>query len=103
MQLYRPDWATVIERRQEKGDPQVMDEILTKHKPIASRIRHLIDALQPQGVVRKRGFEEGEDVITSYSIHYTKLYDGCRSPPRAPRRSPAAAAPSRRCRDPPVV
>jgi len=41
----RPDWATVIERRQGIGDPDVMDEILTKHKPIASRIRHLIDAL----------------------------------------------------------
>ena len=47
VQLSRPDWATVIERRQGKGDPEVMDGILEKHKPIASRSRHLIDALQP--------------------------------------------------------
>ena len=39
----------------------MMDEILTKHKPIASRIRRLIDAMQPQGIVRRRGYEEGEN------------------------------------------
>ncbi|MEJ2383844.1 MAG: nitric oxide reductase activation protein NorD [Xanthomonadales bacterium] len=62
VQLSRPDWATVIERRQGKGDPAVMDAILEKHKPIAARIRHLIDALQPQGIVRRRGYEEGEEI-----------------------------------------
>ncbi|MCF1184617.1 nitric oxide reductase activation protein NorD [Marichromatium gracile] len=62
VQLYRPDWTSVIERRQERGDPALMDEILTRHRPIASRIRHLIDALQPQGVVRRRGYEEGEEL-----------------------------------------
>ena len=67
-QLYRPDWATVIERRQPKGDPEEMDEILTKHKPIASRIRHLIDALQPQGIVRRRGYEEGEELDLNAAV-----------------------------------
>ncbi len=62
VQLYRPDWATVIERRQGRADPERMDEILTKHKPVASRIRHLIDAMQPQGIVRRRGYEEGEEL-----------------------------------------
>jgi nitric oxide reductase NorD protein len=68
VQLYRPDWATVIERRQGRGDPEVMDEILTKYKPIASRIRHLIDALQPQGIVRRRGYEEGEELDLNAAI-----------------------------------
>jgi nitric oxide reductase NorD protein len=68
VQLARPDWATVLERRQPKGDPQVMDEILTKHKPIASRIRHLIDAMQPQGIVRRRGYEEGEELDLNAAI-----------------------------------
>ena len=36
--------------------------ILDKHKPIASRIKHLIDALQPQGIVRKRGYEDGDEL-----------------------------------------
>jgi nitric oxide reductase NorD protein len=68
VQLYRPDWATVIERRQGRGDPEVMDEILTKYKPIASRIRHLIDALQPQGIVRRRGYEEGEELDLNAAV-----------------------------------
>ena len=62
VQLARPEWATVIERRQPRGDPQTMDDILVKHRPIASRIRHLIDAMQPQGIVRRRGYEEGEEL-----------------------------------------
>ena len=68
VQLARPEWATVIERRQGKGDPQVMDEILTKHKPIASRIRRLIDAMQPQGIVRRRGYEEGEELDLNAAV-----------------------------------
>jgi nitric oxide reductase NorD protein len=68
VQLSRPEWATVVERRQGKGNPEVMDEILTKHKPIASRIRHLIDALQPQGIVRRRGYEEGEELDLNAAV-----------------------------------
>ena len=68
VQLARPEWATVIEHRQPKGDPEAMDEILIKHKPIASRIRHLIDALQPQGIVRRRGYEEGEELDLNAAI-----------------------------------
>lgn len=68
VQLARPEWATVIERRQPRGSPEVMDEILTKYKPIASRIRHLIDALQPQGIVRRRGYEEGEELDLNAAV-----------------------------------
>lgn len=68
VQLFRPDWATVIERRQPKGDPAEMDAILKKYKPVASRIRHLVDALQPQGVVRQRGYEEGEQIDLDAAI-----------------------------------
>jgi len=68
VQLFRPDWATVIERRQSKDDPERMDEILTKYKPIASRIRRLIDALQPQGIVRRRGYEEGEELDLNAAV-----------------------------------
>ncbi|NEX19616.1 VWA domain-containing protein [Thiorhodococcus mannitoliphagus] len=68
VQLYRPDWATILERRQGRGDPEAMDEILTKHKPVASRIRHLIDALQPQGIVRRRGYEEGEELDLNAAV-----------------------------------
>ncbi|MDH3448390.1 MAG: VWA domain-containing protein [Gammaproteobacteria bacterium] len=62
VQLARPEWTTVIERRQDKADPALMDRILEKHKAVASRVKHLIDALQPRGVVRKRGFEDGDEL-----------------------------------------
>ncbi|MCG6871669.1 MAG: nitric oxide reductase activation protein NorD [Gammaproteobacteria bacterium] len=62
VQLFRPDWATVIERRQPAGDPQRMDDVVANNRPVASRIRYLIDALQPQGIVRRRGYEEGEEI-----------------------------------------
>ncbi len=68
VQLFRPDWATLIERRQGRGDPAQMDEILTKYKPVASRIRHLIDLLQPQGIVRRRGYEEGEELDLNAAV-----------------------------------
>ncbi|MCB1866125.1 MAG: nitric oxide reductase activation protein NorD [Chromatiales bacterium] len=68
VQLARPDWATVIERRQGRGDPELMDSILEKHKPIASRIRHLIDHLQPQGIMRRRGYEEGEELDLNAAV-----------------------------------
>ncbi|MDJ0779505.1 MAG: VWA domain-containing protein [Gammaproteobacteria bacterium] len=62
VQLARPEWTTVIERRQPRDDAGIMDDILAKHKPIASRIKHLIDALQPQGIVRRRGYEDGDEI-----------------------------------------
>ncbi|MCW8906547.1 MAG: nitric oxide reductase activation protein NorD [Sedimenticola sp.] len=68
VQLARPEWTSVIERRQPKGDPERMDEILVKHRPVASRIRHLIDALQPQGIVRRRGYEEGEELDLNAAV-----------------------------------
>lgn len=68
VQLHRPDWATVMERRGAKGDPQTMDEILVRHRPVASRIRYLVDALQPQGIVRRRGYEEGEELDLNAAV-----------------------------------
>jgi len=68
VQLFRPDWATVIERRQPKDDPKMLDRILERHRPVASRIRHLVDALQPQGIVRRRGHEEGEEIDLNAAV-----------------------------------
>ena len=62
VQLARPQWTTVIEHRQPKGDAALMDQVLEKHRPVANRIRHLVDALQPRGVVRQRGFEDGDEM-----------------------------------------
>jgi nitric oxide reductase NorD protein len=62
VQLYRPDWATLYERRATRGDPGTVDEILLEHKPIAHRIRQIIDMLSPAGVQRVRNMEDGDEI-----------------------------------------
>ncbi|GMQ87246.1 MAG: hypothetical protein BMS9Abin08_0445 [Gammaproteobacteria bacterium] len=68
IQLHRPDWATVYERRTPKGDPETIDNILTEHKPIAHRIRQIIDLLAPAGVQRQRGLEDGDEIDINAAV-----------------------------------
>ncbi len=68
IQLHRPDWATVYERRQGKGNPEDIDRILTEHRPIAHRIKQIIDLLSPEGVQRQRNMEDGDEVDINAAI-----------------------------------
>lgn len=68
VQLFRPDWATVYERRATRGDPAVIDDILLKYKPVASQIRKIIDMLSPTGVQRIRNMEDGDEVDLNAAI-----------------------------------
>ncbi len=68
IQLHRPDWVTVYERRMPKGDPEEIDRILTEHKPIAHRIRQIIDLLAPAGVQRQRGLEDGDEIDINAAV-----------------------------------
>jgi nitric oxide reductase NorD protein len=68
VQLHRPGWATVLERRQRKGDPEDIDRILVEHRPVAARLRHIIDAMQPEGVQRIRRQEDGEEIDLNAAI-----------------------------------
>lgn len=68
IQLHRPDWATVYERRQPKGDPEDIEKILTAHKPIAHRIKQIIDLLTPAGVQRMRNLEDGDEIDLNAAV-----------------------------------
>ncbi len=68
VQLSRPNWVTVLEKRQPRGKPSDIDAILYEHKPLASRIRTLIDALQPQGLIRQRHQEDGDEIDIDAAI-----------------------------------
>jgi nitric oxide reductase NorD protein len=68
-QIHRPDWVTLVEKQQPSGDPREIDQILNKHKTIANRIRYMIDAMQPQGVVRQRYQEEGDTIDIDAAIN----------------------------------
>ena len=68
VQLHRPSWVTVLEKRQKQGDPADIDRILTENRPVASRLRHIIDAMQPEGVQRFRRQEDGEEIDLNAAI-----------------------------------
>ncbi|AYQ56394.1 Rubisco activation protein CbbO [Bathymodiolus thermophilus thioautotrophic gill symbiont] len=68
IQLHRPDWVTIYERRAPKGNAEDIEDILTEYKPIAHRIRQIIDLLTPAGVQRQRGMEDGDEVDINAAI-----------------------------------
>ncbi|SFV82066.1 Rubisco activation protein CbbO [hydrothermal vent metagenome] len=68
IQLHRPDWATVYERRATMGNSEDINDILLEHKPIAHRIRQIIDLLSPAGVQRQRGMEDGDEVDLNAAV-----------------------------------
>lgn len=68
VQLHRPDWVTLYERRPKKADPALIDSILVEHRPIAFRIKQIIDLLQPEGVQRMRGLEDGDEIDLNAAI-----------------------------------
>ncbi|MDH5546378.1 MAG: VWA domain-containing protein [Gammaproteobacteria bacterium] len=68
VQLHRPDWATIYERRPQKGDPEDIDRILLDYKPVTHRIKQIIDLLQPEGVQRVRNMEDGDEIDINAAI-----------------------------------
>jgi hypothetical protein len=51
-----------------KGDADEVDRILTEYKPIAHKIRHIIDRLSPQGVQRERNLEDGDEIDINAAV-----------------------------------
>ena len=68
VQLFRPDWATVYEHRPPKADPDAIAAILTEYKPVASRIKQIIDLLSPEGVQRVRNMEDGDEIDINAAV-----------------------------------
>jgi nitric oxide reductase NorD protein len=68
IQLHRPDWATVYERRQPKGDVDDINQILDDYRPITHRIKQIIDLLTPEGVQRVRNMEDGDEIDINAAI-----------------------------------
>lgn len=66
--LNKPDWVTVYERRQPKGDPEIIEDILLRNKPITWRIKQIIDMLQPEGVIRQRNMEDGDELDINAAV-----------------------------------
>lgn len=71
IQLERPAWVTVLEKRAKSGDLELIDAIIAQHKRLISRMKYLLDALQPQGVQRIRKLEDGDEIDINAAIDAT--------------------------------
>ncbi|MHB1566733.1 MAG: VWA domain-containing protein [Acidiferrobacter sp.] len=67
-QLERPNWATLLEKRPKSGVPGMIDAVVEKHKPLVRKLKFLIEAVQPQGVVRQRKVEDGDEIDLNAAI-----------------------------------
>jgi hypothetical protein len=68
IQLERPAWATVLEKRAKSGDLETIDAITAKYKREIHRMKFLLDAMQPQGVQRIRKLEDGDEIDINAAI-----------------------------------
>jgi len=88
IQLERPAWATVQEKRTKSGDLQIIDDIAAQYKREIHRMKFLLDAMQPQGVQRIRKLEDGDEIDINAAISgFTDIRLGNQPDPRIMMRS----------------
>lgn len=68
IQLERPSWVTVVEKRPKFGELSVIDAIAAQYRRLISRMKFLLDAMQPQGVQRIRKLEDGDEIDINAAI-----------------------------------
>jgi hypothetical protein len=68
IQLDRPSWVTVLERRPPVGDLALIDKIIEDNKPVVSRLKFLIESMIPQGMQRIRRVEDGDELDINAAI-----------------------------------
>ncbi len=67
-QLERPNWVTLLEKRPKMGNPDDIEQIIERNKPIVRRLKTMIEAVQPQGVIRQRKVEDGDEIDINAAI-----------------------------------
>ncbi len=88
IQLERPAWATVLEKRAKAGELDVIDQITSQYKREIHRMKFLLDAMQPQGVQRIRKLEDGDEIDINAAIaSFTDIRLGNQPDPRIMMRS----------------
>jgi len=88
IQLERPAWATVLEKRAKAGDLSIIEGITAQYKREIHRMKFLLDAMQPQGVQRIRRLEDGDEIDINAAIaSLTDIRLGNQPDPRIMMRS----------------
>ena len=67
-QIERPSWVLVLEKRAREGDLMIIEEIIARNRHLISRMKILLDAIQPEGVQRIRKLEEGDEIDINAAI-----------------------------------
>ncbi|PTX05021.1 vWA domain-containing protein [Pararhodobacter aggregans] len=68
IQLMRPAWANVLEKRPRLGDPTKAEAILDRHRKVMESLRHRLDAMRPQGTIRVRKLEDGDELDLNAAV-----------------------------------
>jgi hypothetical protein len=68
IQLERPSWVTVLERRPKLGELAVIEKVIDDNKPIISRLKFLIESMIPQGMQRLRRLEDGDEIDINAAV-----------------------------------
>ncbi len=68
IQLERPSWVTVLERRPRLGELETIERIVEDNKPVISRLKFLIESMIPQGMQRIRRVEDGDELDINAAV-----------------------------------
>lgn len=68
IQLERPSWVTVLERRPKLGDLELIEKIIEDNKLVISRLKFLIESMIPQGMQRIRRVEDGDELDINAAV-----------------------------------
>lgn len=66
--LLRPAWATLREVRTRPGEAGRAEQIMAENRKVTERLRHLLDAMRPQGAVRLRKLEDGDELDLNAAV-----------------------------------
>ena len=67
-QIARQSWVLILEKEARTGNIGIVDDIIAKNKHLISRMKILLDAIQPEGVQRIRKLEEGDDIDINAAV-----------------------------------
>lgn len=77
---YQPDWVTVHEAIHAAGDGARIDALLERHKPLARKLKRIVEFLKPQQHVRERYQEEGDELDLDVALRALVDYRSGSSP-----------------------
>jgi hypothetical protein len=68
IQLERPSWVTVLERRPKLVELELIEQIITDNKPVITRLKFLIESMIPQAMQRIRRVEDGDELDINAAV-----------------------------------